>query len=486
MTRFSLSLTGQTDKILHLSCIILIYVLSGLTGLTAHATTQDDAALFEELENDQALSPPPLMGVTRKIQHQLVDNLDATLRLKYNYFFDEPDNRQQADVPEGMDTTHHEGEALLTFSTWIGSSDLKFHLAGWAEYGTQDDTYRGCSQWFQDDAHYRRIVEINELYAAFSLDAMDITVGKKEVGTGISTLFSPSDRFRPADLNDPLDPKPFGLWQIRADHYLDNSKIELILIPIYTYKKFPEPGSRWWGEYNNLAFGDDMPDISWEYIDLFAKYKTTLNGWDLFVSANSGPNPYIVVREQGGIPFQTVNRIFTLAAGFSTTQGKFEIHGESLFNYSHKERDDDYLVSVIGFTYTMDDKAKYLAMEQVKWTLEYAGEWILDKQSGDGYIRSSQNARIGVNDIFSRLTLTYNKDLTFNNHTHFRRSDQSWLNRFEARYRFFSGLSLSCALTIFEGEQSESPNGAYTIFEDLSYGQWDQNDRVSVMLTYDF
>ncbi len=493
MTASVLPIVSRIFLVLLLSCLISLFpgeagaqptLNSGDEDLFKEMEDSDEpqpSDLFNDIETEDAV---PALAGPMSIWQQLGSHMDSSLRLRYGYFFDMP--ADSSGTGQSLDNTRHMGESLLKFSTWTGSNTKKLKLSGWFEFGTQADTYRWkeTGNWFQDKESYRRVFELNEVYGIWSLDTLDLMVGKKEVTTGISTLFSPSDRFRPSDLNDPMDPKQFGLWQIRSDYYYDNSKIEMIFMPIYTYNKFPAASSRWWGDGTALLLGNDLPDISWEYIDLFLKYKTTISGWDLFISSNSGPNPYMVVKEGMGL-FLTVNRIFTLAGGFSTTWDKFEIHGESLYNHSYKGRDDDYLTSVIGFTYTIDEKAQYLSMEEVSLTLEYAGEIILNRQDAEGYTISSKEARLGVNELYSRLTFKYDEDLTIKNHTHLRLSDQSWMNRFETRYRFSGTFSLTCALEIFEGDQ-DNQNGFFTNFQELSYGQWDKNDRVIVMLTHEF
>ncbi len=458
-------------------------------GESSPEATSGEEDLFGDLE---ASSEPEVKETTyQKMVRQVWENQDSSLRLRSSYFPDELDDR------EGLDNTKYVNEGLLRFGTWFGSSDLKLNLSGWAEYGTQDDTYRGIGEWPQDREYYRRFVELNEIYGVYSLDTMDITLGKKEFTTGISTLYSPSDRFRPADLHDPMDPKQFGLWQIKSDYYLDKSKFEFAVMPIYTYKKYPAASSRWWGETDasssssvsgSGSAAEDMPNVAWEYIDLFAKYKTTLSGWDVFLSTNTGPSPYSVTRTEGDTDWTTVERIFTLAGGFSTTKGKFEIHGESLFNYSYKDRDDDYLSSVLGLTYTIDDYASYIFMEQVVWTLEYAYEVIVDKQSAENYTESSKDGRAGTNEILSRIQFKYNEDLKFKNYTHYRVSDLSWMNRFEVSYKFLTGMTFICAFEVFEDEDSDRGDGDVNLsnFDNISYAQWDKNDRIVATLKYDF
>ena len=448
-----------------------------------------DEDLFGEMED----TPPQETGETRYAWvGKIWENLEGSLRIRYHYFFKKLNER------EGLDNSSNVGETLFRFSTWSAIDNLKIHVSGWAEIGTQDDTYQGASHWMQDPDYYRRYFELNELYAFFSEKNFDVTIGRKLFTTGISTLFSPSDRFRPADLHDPLDPKQLGTWQIKTDYYLDDYKLEFAVIPVYTDKKSPAPSSRWWGnkdeqtyDLNNLPVGDadsaedDAPNISWKYIDYFAKVKTTRSGWDFFMSTNSGPNPYSVVKEEGSTRIRKIVRIYTLAGGFSTTKGNFEIHGESLYNYTDESKDDDYLSSVIGLTYTLDDYARYLLMEKIIFTFEYAGEVILDKQSAENYTESSRDGRLGTNDFLSRIQFKYDEDLKLDYQFHYELSESSWMNRAEISYRIRDGLTLSCAVEFFESKD-DATNSDQSDFDNISYAQWDDNDRIVVSLKYKF
>jgi len=449
-----------------------------------------DDDLFDEMAEDSDQVP-------EKDRFEFVkniwNNLEGSVRIRYHYFFYDLNKK------EGRDNDRHFGESLLRFSTWTGKEDLKFYLSAWAEAGSQDDTYNGSIHWMQDPDYERRYFDIHELYALYRGENADIIVGRKEFTTGISTLFSPSDRFRSGDLHDPSDPKQLGIWQIRSTYYTDNYNFDFVVIPVYTEKKSPAPSSRWWGDTsqengggnaggggNNDTASNDAPDISWEYIDYFAKVKTTHKGWDFFVSANTGPNPYSVEKEEGNEHIRKVIRIYSLAGGFSTTKGNFEFHGESLLNYSDADKDDDYLSSVAGFTYIIDDYAKYLFMEKIILTMEYAGEVILDRQSAKNYTESSKDGRVGTNDFLSRIQFKYSEDLKFDYLFHYEITDRAWANRFNISYNIRSGLTCNLGVEIFDTDDEGSSGGNQNDFDSISYAQWDNNDRVVLSFKYEF
>lgn len=464
---------------------------------------QDDAALFDELENNSSApvkqivdgnvtstqdQPPPKEKIVPEWMAHFSKNFEGSLRLRSYYFFKEPENQTITD------TSSLEGEALFRFATWSGTDDLKLKVSGWAEAGTLEQDYQGKTYWLQNKDNDRQYFELNEVYAFASLENVDITLGKKLFNTGICTLFSPSDRFQPMDLYDPLDPKQFGLWQAKVDYYpkegiLEGGTITAAILPVYTTHKVPPLSSRWWGEFaNNPIVGQiqkEYPDISLKNIDYFARYKTTRNGWDFFLSTNTGLSPYSVVKLEGTNYIEEIIRIYTLAGGFSTTTGGFEIHGETLYNLSEGDKDQDYLSSVLGFTYTLDENARRFFMEEIVFTLEYAREIILDQQHADNYIINSQEGRPGTNALLSRLQLKYDQKLTFENLFHYDISDQAWMNRFEISYRLGAGWTANCTLEVF-GSQNDLLISGWLNFDNISYAQWKNNDRVVVSITYEF
>ncbi|WP_022664858.1 hypothetical protein [Desulfospira joergensenii] len=456
----------------------------------------DDLDLFEDLESSESevRTPEAVEKSGNPWVNGLLDNFEGSLRLRYHHFFDKMDSSIECDNNKDV------GEALLEFSTSTGTSSVNLFTSGWVETGTQDDTYRNVSNWMQDKEYYRRHLEINELYAVYSGENTDFTIGKKKFTNGICTLISPSDRFRPMDMTDPTDAKQFGIWQARADYFQDTTRLEFAVLPVNQRNKEPSPLSRWWGErtystQTSLPSSLPMtkgsvtredPDISGKNMGYFIKAKTTLSGWDLFASMDSGPNPYTVVKKEGDSYFEKIVRVYSLAGGFSTTVNKFEFHGEALYNVSENNKDDDYVSWAAGVTYTLNDTAALIRMDQIVLTMEYANEIITDRQSAENYTQSSQNGRPGQNDILARLQLKYNESLKFENLFHNQLSDNAWMNRFKISYRLREGLTLACAFEIFEGDTDDIESSDEYSFDNISYGHWDQNDRIVTSLKYEF
>ena len=438
----------------------------------------DDLDLLDELE----AKPAEKKEDSFKYLTMIGKNLEGSLRLRGHAFFREPEDR------EGIDERNPVGEALLRFETWTGGDTFRLNLAGWLEAGSQQDTYEGISRWPQDKDRQRHHLELNELYLSFFQDTYDVTVGKKIFQNGISTLFSPADRYRPSDSNDPLDPKDFGMWQTKLDYYYDKYTFTAAIFPVFNTGKGPSEHSRWSGTtgdydvYEDDTSGkeieDDFPAMSINSVGYFGRAKTTLKGWDLFISGYHGLNPYYVQREeQRGSKTVIIKenvKVGNYAAGFSTAYKKWEFHGEGLFNFSYDGKDDHYISMVGGFTYTIDDLAKKIFLEKIDVTIEYATEVITKEQYAEGYTQSSRKGRMGHNNIFTRINFKYNEDLNFQYISDFEFDPSGRYNKVQSEYTITRGLVWTTGLEFFNGK------------DDSYYGRWERNDRIITDLKYSF
>ena len=440
--------------------------------------TGSDLDLLDELET----KPVEKKESRFKYLTQIGENLGGSFRLRGHVFFRKPTDR------EGVDDRNPVGEALLRFKTWTGGKKARMDLSGWLEAGTQKDTYEDIFFWPQDKDRQRRYLELNQLYLTLFQESYDVTIGKKIFKNGISTLFSPADRYHPQDLNDPMDPKDLGTWQAKVDYYIDQHTVTAAIFPIYNASKRPSEKSRWSdvkGDYDTYAtdtsgkqLEDDYPALSINSVGYFARGKTTLRGWDLFISAYHGLNPYYVLREETrGSDTVTIKenvKVGNYAVGFSTAYKKWEFHGEALFNFSYDGKDDHYLSYVGGFTYTIDEWARKFFLDKIDITIEYAGEVVTKEQYADGYTESSRKSRLGQNDIFTRINFKYDEDLSFQYISDFELSPQGRYNSFQSEYKIRPGLVWITVLEFFNGK------------DDSYYGRWARNDRLIMSVKYSF
>jgi len=409
---------------------------------------------------------------------QLKKNFEGSLRLRYGFFFHPAEERPDAD------TKRNQGEVLLKFADWVGDKRLRFDFSGWLEAGTQKNTYAGVTDSWQETDHRRNYLELNEAYLTHQQKDFTAYAGKRLFPNGIATLYSPADILRPRDMNDPLDWKYFGIWQGRMDYYWKETTLTGAFLPVFQPWKLPSPTSRWAGNpsppdsqrdptftdpYPNVQ--DDIPEISGSNVGYFGRGKTTYRGFDLYSSIYYGPGAYPVLREEtqaaGKVYIKEHVKVTNLAAGFSTTYKKWEFHGEVVLNYSLDGKDDSYLPTLMGFTYTIDEWVKALHLEKIDITLEYAYEFVIRDQYEPGYVESSRKVRYGRNDIYTRLDFKFSEKLSveYLNNLEFAKGNRGRYQRLMGRYRLRDGLVGRAGLEFFEGA------------EDSYYGRWNRNDR---------
>ena len=478
--------------------ILFLVIVFMMVGVPFASAQSDDSDLLKELDKEAALKEDEGLNLLKEIDQkpaeetkpkfgfikQLRDNFTGSVRLRYNRYLMDAETRDDADLK------NDQHDYIFRFNTRTSGENWRFDVDGWAEGGNQRSEYSGVSRWFQDTFRERvRHLVINEIYGTFNQEKYDLVVGKKIFSNGISTLHSPSDRFKPQDASDPLDVKDFGVWHARGDYYLDDYTITAAIFPIYESGKQPNDRSRWSGssqdkdnrDYEHSDETDVIeayPGIETENIGYLARAKTTLRGWDLFFSASHGLNPYSVIKEETRdgeiVQVKTSIKVGNYAAGFSTTYKKWEFHGELLYNHSYDGKDDNYFSGVAGFTYTIDDWAKKLFLEKIDVTIEYAREEVSCEQFADKYTNSSRGTRLGKNDLFTRIKFKANEDLSFQYISNFEFDEDGRYNHVESEYRIKSGLTWLVALEFFNGS------------DDSYYGRWRKNDRIITSLKYEF
>ena len=129
---------------------------------------------------------------------------------------------------------------------------------------------------------------------------------------------------------------------------------------------------------------------------------------------------------------------------------------------------------VAGFTYTIDEWAKYLFLEKIDVTIDYAREEVSCDQFADNYTNSSRGTRLGKNDLFTRVNFKANEDLSFQYISNFEFDEDGRYNHVGSEYRIRSGLTWLVALEFFNGS------------DNSYYGRWKRNDRIITSLKYEF
>lgn len=417
----------------------------------------------------------------------LASNIEGELFSSWLHYW-----RKADDSESRLDNNPDIVDGWLTLKSYDSGSGWRFDVEGWIQAGTHDGQYGGVGNPFEiDESDKRRYLVMNKAYLTMSGDNLDFIIGRNTSNFGLSTLYSPVNRYGAADGNDPTNPRELGTWQAQTEYFYGQSTFGMTIYPIPDRSKSPVKSSRWTtGPKQDFDFGDEfddveidnleevVPDVRLKHVSLAAQIKTIYSGWDLFVLGYYGLNPFSVVkREENGLStsyYKVTPLVANLGAGFSTTRGKFEYHGEVLYNHTPGRKDDDYLSYVGGLTYTEDVLAKHMGLDKIIATLEYAGEWLISRQKRENYIASSEKLREGKNDLIARIEIEYNHDLSFEIGFHQTFSERGQFERYKLKYRLKPGLNLSLYFDRFSGSS------------DSYYGRWRKNNRMVTDLAYSF
>jgi len=472
-----------------------------------------DAVMAEEADKSGPADPLPRSS-TAAVFLQIVEHSRIEATGRYAHF-----NENRGGYED--DT----GELFLAFSTWAGQEHWRVHASGWLEAGTQDGMYESVSHFFRDENRRRRYLELNEIYATFERGDLDMTLGRRVMPKDMALLYQPSYVYHPLDLNVPVEPKTFGLWQVSSDYALGDTLLTAAVLPVFQDPKIPNITSRWmpfsnalenelegtWFKdklykglviddlfslilyYYWLIFRDDdvlrrlldtktlsvrnnLPGGSMDEFGYLAKFKTSAGLVDLYGSYYFGPSEFPVIRileEPNTVTLSKENpMVHKVGGGASTAWGNFTFHGDGVFSISPDDEDDSFIRYIVGAGYTAPGLAAALRIQRIDIMVDYAGETITSRQDAPGYFFSSELIRPFKNDLLFRLLFGITDDLSAMYVTDQDLRYDSQYHRLGISYRLYPGLVSEVYSETFKGEY-----GSYV-------GQWRDNDRVVVLLRW--
>jgi hypothetical protein len=460
------------------------WILPAAVCAALFARAQSDPfAAFAALETAAAeAAAKPESGPVGK----LAENLSGSAVLQYTAFFN--DREKQT----GSDNKNHFWNTVLNLETWTGGTDWRVDVSGWLQNGSQDKTFSGISPYkgrlFRDtDDMDHRYITLNELYMTLNFNSWDLILGKKILKNGLAAIYSPADKLRPAAGFDPLNARDLGVWLAQADLYRGDYTWTLAVLPVYQPDKVPHTSSRWVNAPAGQPPESDYPDIDPKNFGWFSRVKTTKSGWDLFASLYTGPGRQYVMKQTGPLTAERrVPDVINPAAGYSTTRGRWEFHGEVAYTDSLRGQDQDFISCVQGTTLTIDgDRVSALGLEQILATFQVAWEWRTGDQTATDFITTSDSTRAGQSDLISRLQFKINSDLSLEYNSHIILEKWGYANRFGGSWKQNSHLTWRAGAEFFGGSAGGGPAAGLNNL-GVNYGGWKRNNRLVASLEYKF
>lgn len=308
-------------------------------------------------------------------------------------------------------TFRNEGLLELEFNRRLASwSTLK--LVG--EALLDDANFaRGLHYPVPDRKGRRSILGLKEGVLRLHGGEFEVTLGKQVYTWGTGDAFKPTDNINPHDYLDVLDNEKLGVYSAMARWSGATASVAAVVVPAFTPSRLPFAGDRWAplpaaplsGGVERPVFPAGQPANA----QFAARLKATVEGWDLSVSYYEGFESIPVFRRSLAVaslvPLVVVPRftpVFTRqrvpGVDFSTTVGKWEIHGEGAFKLADRDGWGDRFQGVLGFNYAWDDVGVSW-LEQIVFVGEYAREIVLENRPESGVLRPS--GALGLGDLLA-------------------------------------------------------------------------------------
>lgn len=406
--------------------------------------------------------------------------------------------------PRPPDQARSEGIENEDFEAWTHlSADSDTFLNDYWTLGigleALASTYRGAEQGLftkpGGETGQARYIDFSRLTLTYLGDVTEVMVGKDDVPIGVAEIYSPSDLYGRQNSANPQHGVDFGVWQLRADAYLDGGdRLTGIVLPVEENAPGASDSSRWGGNGGDDFAAIEIPGLppgfeteieekvrgvsgptDWGYL---LQYKGTATGMDYFATAFNGPGPFPVLKAPppGQLnPYDKVRpRVTIVSAGAALTEGSWKLYAEGLGYWAMRNRDDDLARGLIGAKYRETRFANSIGLDEIAPVVEYAREWRLDRQGDPGYVASSEKARPNRNNILASLTVTVDSEWTVG--AAYNRSLKADDNLANAFVRFEPNDNLEIALS---GYRYEGP-------ENSLFGRYDRNDNVEISVGYSF
>ena len=459
--------------------IVVVVVFLFLSVLVLPVSAQDTTDPFDELEEELFIKKENQKPAS--LLDQLKKNISGSLVLQSMHFLN------SKPMYETGDPTRNFINSSLDFEEYIRLKKIKLFVSGWLQAGNQRDTFEGSTDRWQDPEYQQNhFLEINEVFLQINLKRMDLSFGRQLLKNGISTLYSPADRFSAPAAYDPIQFRKLASWQVRMDATIRGTTLTALLLPIYEIEKIPNLNSRWgvsFIDFEGFTFDPefahlvhyDCPKVSTKNFAYFGRIKRSYNQVDWFISSYYGPDRYHVLALEGyQVQIKSADVSYS-AAGFASALGQFQLHGEVGYNGAMNREDDSYATSVLGVDFYMEPVLDVLAIERIEMSMDYAKEFETKQQRAPGFITSSRKSRFGRNDLFTRFLFRLKRDWRFEYNSHYRFSERCYLNRIHINKWLKGRFNYGLMVDFFGGTKTAFP-----------YGRWRNQSRAIFSMRYKF
>ncbi|MFT6070727.1 MAG: hypothetical protein ACJAT2_000713 [Bacteriovoracaceae bacterium] len=446
----------------------------------------------DEVEDIFSSSPSPEAGVPVKgvllselfaeEDKQILDlyDIDWKLSIGSTYYFNPPPEESNKDI-----RSFHL-DLKLDFKDKVElTPKSNFNYSGWFEFSNRKEVFNGALSITGRETK-KKLVVANEYFWQKSYETFDFTLGKKIIRYGKGMIVSPADRLSPSDNIVPVKSQRLGIFVGSLDYYFGTSKLSFYLVPYINSTKSPHQYSRWStrNDGTNYEIESLWPSgFDWENTQNLLKFETTLKGYDFFVAFFNGANTDAVIKNNitsngnNAAPSFIIQQehvpVSHLSAGFSTTFGGLEVHGEFLKQNAKEGKDDSYTQTMAGFRYSFDQWPRIFGLDQIDVIMEYIKESINQPITFPFTLFSSIQSRNFKNNLVGSFNFQVSDKTSYNFGFNIDNENSGKALLLGAAYKINIG-QLYIRMETYSGE------------EESLFGKWDQNDNLAIEFKKDF
>jgi hypothetical protein len=369
------------------------------------------------------------------------------------------------------------------------SSNLSLKIKAFGVFPTTEGDHRGLFSLPRQQGTRAHYADFARLALVYDANVAMFTLGKSDLSAGVSTLYSPADRFETTYAANPMHAFKTGVWQARVDIPAGDDTLTAALLPFDNRSVSPGAHSRWLGSgsasssysFNSLDLGPGVElsepfrnadPKNWGYL---AKYKASRSGYDFFLLAHHGPAAFPVVYQPTLPNAQIMYPMAeTLAGGVSFTVDHWEFHGETSYQNVRLNRDQDVGKYVIGASYRDSTLAGWLGWEEIQPLVEYASEYYTDMSVNKRTLTNSSSARPFRDAVLARLEARINDNWKWTVGGSLNLVDRDSTLRAGIEYKHNDNLTWRLDAQHFEGHES------------TQFGRWRKNDFIELGFEWKF
>lgn len=328
-------------------------------------------------------------------------------------------------------------------------------------------------------------IDLREFYLDMTGERAKVRLGRQQVvwgktdGLRLLDLINPQD-FREFILDDFIDSR-IPLWMARADLYIGDDTLQILVIPDVTFNELPDPGDRFEPAFLKrirslpvLHLDGGRPAQTISNSEYGIRYSGFAGGWDytvnylhawedapLYFNETVGGQAAVVRRYKRS---DTFGGSFSKAFGSCVFRGELAVTPERYFTTTSPSHPSGQV-----------KKTGYNAAMGLDYTF---GDWLISGQLFESVIGGYEEG-ILPDEFTTRFSLLvnvkfFNEALDLKLLNIFGVNDSDNLARFSATYSITDEWKILGGLSFFEGPA------------DSFFGQFDDADRVELEATYSF